>query len=179
MIYCCRAYFILFCTWVITFSLMINEKGTWLFSADKKSIIFHVQFKMTKMKHAWFPVTLRFVLTLITFSLMINEKGTWLFSADQKSVIFHVQFKMTKMNHAWFPVTPSFVLTHSLDKSVDECVITKLRVAGTCVFHFSHFELYFALHSCVSNTFQQHLLQFPTTNFHVYQYCDEFPKPNK
>ena len=130
VIYCCWAYFILFCTWVITFALMINEKGTWLFSADKKSIIFHVQFKMTKMKHAWFPVTLRFVLTLITFSIMINEKGTWLFSADQKSVIFHVQFKMTKKNHAWFPVTPSFVLTHSLDKSVDECVSTKLRVAG-------------------------------------------------
>ena len=31
-----------------------------------------------------------------------------------------------------------------------------------CVFHFSHFELYFALHSCVLSTFQQHLLQFPT-----------------
>ena len=32
----------------------------------------------------------------------------------------------------------------------------------SCVFHFSHFELYFALHSCVLSTFQQHLLQFPT-----------------
>ena len=30
------------------------------------------------------------------------------------------------------------------------------------MFHFSHFELYFALHSCVLSTFQQHLLQFPT-----------------
>ena len=30
----------------------------------------------------------------------------------------------------------------------------------SCVFHFSHFELYFALHSCVLSTFQQHLLQF-------------------
>ena len=30
------------------------------------------------------------------------------------------------------------------------------------VLHFSHFELYFALHSCVLSTFQQHLLQFPT-----------------
>ena len=30
------------------------------------------------------------------------------------------------------------------------------------MFHFSHFELYFALHSRVLSTFQQHLLQFPT-----------------
>ena len=26
----------------------------------------------------------------------------------------------------------------------------------SCVFHFSHFELYFALHSCVLSTFQQY-----------------------
>ena len=32
----------------------------------------------------------------------------------------------------------------------------------SCVYHFSHFELYFDLHSCVLSTFQQHLLQFPT-----------------
>ena len=32
----------------------------------------------------------------------------------------------------------------------------------SCVFRFSHFELYFALHSCVLSTLQQHLLQFPT-----------------
>ena len=32
----------------------------------------------------------------------------------------------------------------------------------SCVFHFSHFELYFALHSCVLSTFQKHLLLFPT-----------------
>ena len=32
-----------------------------------------------------------------------------------------------------------------------------------CVFHFSRFELYFALHSCVLSTFKQHLLLFPTT----------------
>ena len=33
------------------------------------------------------------------------------------------------------------------------------------MFHFSHFELYFVLHSCVLSTFQQHLLQFPTIIF--------------
>ena len=43
------------------------------------------------------------------------------------------------------------------------------------VLHFSHFELYFALHSCVLSTFQQHLLQFPTIiqtykNFQVVWY---------
>ena len=50
-----------------------------------------------------------------------------------------------------------FVLFQNLS---DECV----RVTGNhaYVFHFSHFELYFALHSCVLSTFQQHLLQFPT-----------------
>ena len=36
----------------------------------------------------------------------------------------------------------------------------------SCVFHFSHFELYFALHSCVSSTLQQHLLLFPTIDFY-------------
>ena len=29
----------------------------------------------------------------------------------------------------------------------------------SCVFHFSHFDLYFALHSCVPSAIQQHLLQ--------------------
>ena len=54
----------------------------------------------------------------------------------------------------------------------DECVSTKLRVTGNHVFHFSHFELYFALHSCVLSTFQQHLLQFPTVLYiYIYIYC--------
>ena len=38
----------------------------------------------------------------------------------------------------------------------------------SCVFHFSHFELYFALHSCVLSTFQQHLLLFPSIILHIY-----------
>ena len=74
------------------------------------------------------------------------------------------QFKMTKMKHTWFPVTLSFVLTHSSDR------LTVWRVhkhktqsyRESCVFHFSNFELYFALHLHVLSTFQQHLLQFPT-----------------
>ena len=37
------------------------------------------------------------------------------------------------------------------------------------MFHFSNFELYFVLHSCVLSTFQQHLLQFPTIIF-IYTY---------
>ena len=35
-------------------------------------------------------------------------------------------------------------------------------------FNFSHFELYFALHSCVLSTFQQHLLLFPSIILHIY-----------
>ena len=35
-------------------------------------------------------------------------------------------------------------------------------------FNFSHFELYFALHSCVLSTFQQHLLLFPSSILHIY-----------
>ena len=44
----------------------------------------------------------------------------------------------------------------------------------SCVFHFSHFELYFALHSCVSSTFQQHLLQFPIIIFLFQSSAGEF-----
>ena len=43
----------------------------------------------------------------------------------------------------------------------------------SCVFHFSRFELYFALHSCVLSTFKQHLLLFPTTiyiSIYIYIY---------
>ena len=68
---------------------------------------------------------------------------------------------MTKMKHAWFPVTLSFVLTHSSDRFN---------------FNFSHFELYFALHSCVLSTFQQHLLLFPSIILHIYIYIFE---PNR
>ena len=57
------------------------------------------------------------------------------------------------MKHAWFHVTLSFVLTHSSDRFY---------------FNFSHFELYFALHSCVLSTFQQHLLLFPSIILHIY-----------
>ena len=35
----------------------------------------------------------------------------------------------------------------------------------SCMFRFSHFELYFALHSCVLSTLQRYLLQFPTIIF--------------
>ena len=43
-------------------------------------------------------------------------------------------------------------------------------------FNFSHFELYFALHSCVLSTFQQHLLLFPSIILHIYIYIFE---PNR
>ena len=36
------------------------------------------------------------------------------------------------------------------------------ELQGIMRVYFSHFELYFAIHSCVLGTFQQHLLQFPT-----------------
>ena len=41
---------------------------------------------------------------------------------------------------------------------------------------FSHFELYFALHSRILSTFLQHLLQFPTIIYiyiHLYIYVYE------
>ena len=81
---------------------------------------------------------------------------------------------MTKMKHAWFPVTLSFVLTHSSDrlnqiKSVWRVLKHETQsYRESCVFHFSHFELYFSLHSCVLSAFQQHLLQFPTIIFQLY-----------
>ena len=85
-------------------------------------------------------------------------------------IIQLLQFKMTKMKHAWFPVTLSFVLTHLSDKSalVSQICLTSAwgrnsELLGIMrVSFFSHFELYFALHSCVLSTFKQHLLQFPT-----------------
>ena len=50
----------------------------------------------------------------------------------------------------------------------------------SCLFHFSHFELYFALHSCVLSTFQQHLLQFPTIISHIVDLASIFaPFQNK
>ena len=47
----------------------------------------------------------------------------------------------------------------------------------SCVFHFSRFELYFALHSCVLSTFKQHLLLFPTTiyiSIYIYIYITAY-----
>ena len=38
----------------------------------------------------------------------------------------------------------------------------------SCVFHFSHFELCFALHSRVLSTFLQHLVQFPTIIYRAF-----------
>ena len=50
----------------------------------------------------------------------------------------------------------------------------------SCLFHFSHFELYFALHSCVLSTFQQYLLQFPTIISHIVDLASIFaPFQNK
>ena len=83
-----------------------------------------------------------------------------------------IQFKVTKMKHAWFPVNLSFVLTHSSDRFNGVWRVRKHETQcyrESCVFHFSHFELYFALHSCVLSTFQQHSLLFPTIIYvHTY-----------
>ena len=50
----------------------------------------------------------------------------------------------------------------------------------SCLFHFSHFELYFALHSCVLSTFQHHLLQFLTIISHIVDLASIFvPFQNK
>ena len=40
----------------------------------------------------------------------------------------------------------------------------------SCVFHFSHFDLYFALHSCVPSAIQQHLLQMVKNILESYIY---------
>ena len=77
---------------------------------------------------------------------------------------------MTKMKHAWFPVTLSFVLTHSSDRFNSVWRVRKHEAQSnreSCVFHFSHFKLYFALHSCLLSTFQKHLLLFPTINANI------------
>ena len=46
----------------------------------------------------------------------------------------------------------------------------------SCVFHFSHFELYFALLSCVPSTFQQHLLQFSHNYISISKFSDRVPR---
>ena len=87
-------------------------------------------------------------------------------------IYMFIQFKVTKMKHAWFPVNLSFVLTHSSDRFNGVWRVRKHETQcyrESCVFHFSHFELYFALHSCVLSTFQQHSLPFPTIIYvHTY-----------
>ena len=87
-------------------------------------------------------------------------------------IYIFIQFKVTKMKHAWFPVNLSFVLTHSSDRFNGVWRVRKHETQcyrESCVFHFSHFELCFALHSCVLSTFQQHSLPFPTIIYvHTY-----------